>query len=95
MRRSRIIICEHIAEIRSTFYEIKKGEIAVEHILRFEAIEQEFNALATQLAWKGVEMQRVGDSGRCKTYREFYSTKARRIVEQQFGDDLEFFAYEY
>ena len=77
------------------FIRNRKGEIAIEHTVRFEAIEQEFNALARRLGWKGVEMKRVGDSGRSMTYRQFYSSNARQLIEQRFGDDLRFFAYEY
>lgn len=75
------------------FLHNRKGEIAVDHILRFESIGKEFSALSDGLGWTGVGIERVGDSGRRRTYLDYYTEGAKVLVERYFAADLDAFKF--
>ncbi len=77
------------------FVRDRRGEIAVEHILRFESLREDFYALGVRLGWNALDIGRVGDSGRRRAYRDFYTDRSRRLVEDCFGEDCAAFEYQY
>lgn len=77
------------------FVRNRKGEVVVNHILRFETLAEDFLALGEHLGWTGINIKRVGDSGRRKSYQDFYSERSKKMVEECFGDDCEAFGFNY
>lgn len=77
------------------FLRDRKGHIAVDHILRFEFLDQDFKVLRKHLGWNGLEVGKVGDSGRHLGYREYYTDRAKDLVDEFLGEDVELFEYEF
>lgn len=77
------------------FLRDRNGEVAVKHVLRFETLAVDFAALGERGGWSGVDIGRVGDSGRRKKYLDYYADRSRKMVEDCFGDDLGAFSYTF
>lgn len=73
----------------------RRGEIAIEHILRFETLAEDFSHFSQELGLSRVSIGKVGDSGRRLGYRDYYTDRAKGLVEDCLGDDLEAFGYDY
>lgn len=77
------------------FIRDRRGEIAIDHVLRFDDIGHDFAALSDRMGWSDVDIKRVGDSGRRRTYREYYTEGAKALVEQYFAEDLKVFGFSF
>ncbi len=71
----------------------QNGEIIVDHIGRFEALDAEFAFLKEKLALS-YELSHANKS-RHDGYRKYYSEKTREIVAQRFARDIRHFGYEF
>ncbi|PRQ08460.1 sulfotransferase family 2 domain-containing protein [Enhygromyxa salina] len=70
------------------------GELAVDHVLRFEQLGEDFAALATKLEFPGA-LPHVNASSRGRRYREAYDAQTRARVSERFAPDLAAFSYEF
>ena len=77
------------------FIRNRQGEIAVDHILRFENLEDDFSDLLTRFRIRNKMVAKIGDSGRRRKYRDFYTPDARRLVDNVFGQDIEKLGYSF
>lgn len=70
------------------------GQLAVDHILRFENLTDDFNLFAQQL---GLPMQlpAVNQSVRHQDYRLAYSASTQPLIAQRFARDLDYFSYTF
>lgn len=75
------------------FLRDKRGEIAVDYILRFERLQQDFAAMAAQLGRADSGFAKVGASGRRRNYLDFYTPRSRQLIEEAYGDDIEELKY--
>lgn len=71
------------------------GHLIVETILRFENLPAEFDDFLKERRINGVELPFLGKSGRRHDYREFFDEESRKLIETNFGDDLEYFKYNF
>jgi hypothetical protein len=73
------------------------GVIAVDRILRFENLQEDFSKLAVELGLVG-ELPMLGASlppRREWDYQELYDDEARRIIGERFRPTLETFGYRF
>ena len=82
---------------RSYFVD-KSGEIAVDHIARFENLNDELDMLCKKLDIPKVEVksdqQNKGNFEKM-SYRDFFDDKTRDLVGEEFEEDIEEFGYSY
>lgn len=73
----------------------QEGLQAVETILRFEMIDQDFKAFMRDLGISGVTLPIRGHGGRTRDYRDYFDPASRRRVELAFGEDIDAFEYSF
>ena len=73
----------------------QSGSQAVEKILRFETIGDDFSAFMRDLGHGEVSLTVRGHAGRKRDYRDYYDAASRSLVEQAFGEDIDAFEYSF
>jgi len=67
------------------------GELAVEHLGRFETLAADFEAICSRLGVTAELPHR--NASRHRPYREHYDAATRQAVEERYGEDIERFGY--
>lgn len=80
---------------QSDFVLNARGELAVQKILRFERLADDFSVFAEQLGLPSGALTWFGKAERSRRYQDYYTPQSRRLVEKRFGEDLELFQYQY
>jgi hypothetical protein len=70
------------------------GKLAVDVVLRFENLNNDFNALAQKLNFP-VQLPVVNQSIRTQNYPHAYNSTTQQIVTDRFSRDLEYFSYSF
>ena len=70
------------------------GKIAVDAVLRFENLTNDFNALAKKMDFPSL-LPTVNQSIRQQDYRTAYTQATRQIVAERFARDLDYFSYSF
>lgn len=73
----------------------RRGHRAVEHVLRYETLAQDFEAFMKSVGQQKITLPWHGRSARSRSYREYLTTSSRKLAEAEFGDDIEAFGYRY
>lgn len=71
------------------------GKTAVDKILRFETLGDDFAQLAAELDLTHLQLGWRGKSTRLQTYRDYFTSHARKLIEREFAVDLEAFGYAF
>ncbi|HEX5684138.1 MAG TPA: sulfotransferase family 2 domain-containing protein [Ideonella sp.] len=66
----------------------------VHRILRFEHLQDDFNAVCSTIGIASQELPRRNRSER-EGYRKYYDDETRALVTQRFRDEIEFFGYTF
>lgn len=72
-----------------------RGKIAVEHILRFESLGTEYEALMERLNIPSPSLTHFGKATRAREYTHYFTPHSRRLIEEKFGEDIERFQYAF
>lgn len=72
-----------------------EGGRALDAILRYESLEQDFLQFATRYLGASVELPWVGRGRHERGYRDWYSETARSLVTDAYARDCEMFGYEF
>jgi hypothetical protein len=67
-------------------------KLAVDNILRFENLTDDFNCLAQQLNIK-INLPHINQSVNKNIYRDAYTKKTQNLVAERFQEDLNYFDY--
>jgi hypothetical protein len=70
------------------------GALAVDKVLRFESLGQDFDALAKQLG-VAASLPHLNKSSAGQDYRKAYTEAGRQLVARRFQRDLEYFSYDF
>ena len=70
------------------------GKVCVDHIYRFENLQDEFNDLCQTLKLSNIELPQTTKS-KHKHYTEYYDDETREIVAEKYAKDIEYFGYKY
>ena len=71
-----------------------KGTLLVDHVGRFENLEDEFQTIATRIGLYGIELPHMKKSRR-RLYQEYYTSKTRDMVAEIYQKDIELFGYSF
>lgn len=71
-----------------------EGQVAVDHVCRFEQLDEDFTAIARRLGRPDLRLPRLNATER-GSYREHYTRELQEITFEHFADDFEYFGYPY
>lgn len=66
--------------------------MVVDHILRYENLEDDFSLLCERLDWGDIRLPKVNQSAR-EDYRTYYSEDTMNIVRDLYATDIDLFKY--
>ncbi len=67
-------------------------KLAVDNILRFENLTDDFNCLAQKLNIK-INLPHINQSVNKNSYRDAYTEKTQNLIAERFQEDLNYFGY--
>ncbi len=70
------------------------GTIVADEILRFETLKKDFEKIRTRFSHAS-ELPKVGFTNHKKSYQEYYTSSSRKIIEDLFATDIEYFGYSF
>ncbi|MFI3156286.1 MAG: sulfotransferase family 2 domain-containing protein [Methylococcaceae bacterium] len=70
------------------------GKIAVDYVLRFENLNNDFNAMAKKMNFPSL-LPAVNQSVRQQDYRMAYNQTTQQLVADRFARDLDYFSYSF
>lgn len=85
--------------MRSQLFWLKgfDGEIALDFVGRYESLNADFDSVCKRIGLEGVELPHrlKGVRGTEVLYQDYYSEKARHVVDDYFGEEIELFDYAF
>jgi hypothetical protein len=72
-----------------------RGQPAVPYVLRFERLSDDFRQLMAEFGLERVSLPCRGSSRRGSSYRDYFTSSARRAVERAYAEDLDQFGYAF
>lgn len=72
----------------------KDGNVITKHIIRFENIQGDFDAICERIGIPSEEIPHLNSVSR-KHYTEYYSDKTRKIIASQYAQEIEMFSYKF
>ncbi len=70
------------------------GVLAVDHLIRYEQLDEGFAEVCELLGRRRVELPRVNVGDR-PPYRDVFDREARRLFERRFAEDIELLGYSF
>ncbi|MFW6219868.1 MAG: sulfotransferase family 2 domain-containing protein [bacterium] len=78
------------------FLKNKSGVVCVDHVIKFENFQNDFNDLCSKLKIKKIDLLHINKSKNSEIdYREFYNEKQRDFIGEKFIEDIEYFNYKF
>lgn len=78
------------------YYLTINGKLAVDCIVRFENLYTEFMAIEQLVGTNhGLEHLKIGPSDALRDWRAVYTSESRKLIEQYYKIDLDFFNYDF
>ncbi|MBC2595616.1 sulfotransferase family 2 domain-containing protein [Ruficoccus amylovorans] len=69
------------------------GHLAIEEILRFESLEQDYTQFREKHQLQGKALKHIGAGGKINL-QDFYDTEAQALIKTLFAEDFEQFGYQ-
>ena len=75
----------------------KEGKTIVDHIVRLESIQQDFEAIRDKLGLRKIIVPRLNTSTKRKfsDYRKYYDWETKEKVREMYKEDVRYFNYEF
>ncbi len=70
------------------------GTVVADKVLRFENLQDEFKTIRERFPHIS-ELPKVGFTDHKKSYQEYYTSSSRKIIEDLFATDIEYFGYSF
>lgn len=67
----------------------------MQRIMRFESLQTDFNEVLEHLGVEQIEIPRMNLTGRSVDYRDYYTSRSRRLAERVFAEYGERFGYTF
>jgi len=72
-----------------------RGKNGVDRVIRFENLADDFMALCRDWKLDANELPHIGKQGSGVDYRALYTDRSRKIIDDRFAEDAEFFGYTF
>ncbi len=72
-----------------------KGRVVVDNIIRLENFQADFDAFTAQHGLSHKPLQHIGKQKGKSSYRDYFCTETKRMVENLFGEDIQYFNYNF
>ena len=89
------ILRPHETERYGTLLQSEVLDVELDHVLRFERLAEEFDAMCRTRGLDVPKLPHTQRSGRRPDHRDYYSARARRMVEDQWAADFERWGYSW
>lgn len=89
--------CIHPALHRNQldWFKDEKGRVIVDYIGRFENLEQDWLHISSKTGLPKVLPHQKRNGIDRKNYRSYYDQAAQQIIGETFGEDIEYFGYQF
>jgi hypothetical protein len=77
------------------FLRDKSGKIAVNNIIHFETLYDDFEKFVTKYNIDTAKLPHIGKQNRISTYKEYYCEETKSLVEKMFKEDIEHLGYNF
>lgn len=78
---------EHLVDLQ--------GQMIIDHIARFESLQQDFDEVCERLRLPRVELPHHRKSERTRDYRQYYDDETAEAVATMYQKDVEAFGYQF
>jgi hypothetical protein len=92
--KGKFIYEKNLLKNQIDYFTDERGEIAVNFIGRFEALEQDFTLVQQHLGLPPGVLPKVNVT-RPKDYTSYYNKQTRKLVAKRFQRDIDFFGYTF
>ncbi len=72
-----------------------RGKVAVERILRFEHLADDFSTMSKEWKLDAPELPHIGKQGEKMAYQDGYTDRAKEIIDHLFAEDIEYLDYTF
>lgn len=81
-------------KLQKSFVTDSKGELLVDHVGRFEQLQEEFDFICQQVGIPEVKLPVLNKSN-SGSYASYYNDKTIQLVAEAFREDIEFLGYDF
>lgn len=84
-----------IYDVPQTYFICDNNEVQVDHLLRFESLNNDFKKLCSVLGLRNVKLPHVHKAYKCDkpNYVDYYTSETEQIIRERFKSDIEQFNY--
>lgn len=78
-------------------YIVKDNKLIVNKILKFENIQEEFDALCEEFEFEKIELPFISQwvYDKSKGYKVYYNDKSKKLIDEYFSEDITLFDYTF
>lgn len=84
----------HDRELQKQFIYDKNGKLLIDFIGRFENIQNDFNAICSEININKIVLSKANPSNH-SFYKDYYNKHTRDLIADAFKEDIDTFNYEY
>ena len=86
-------VSKNYRKLQKDFVADEKGNLLVDFLGRFENLPHDFDAVCSTI---GISAELPAVNGtRHRDYRSYYTDHSRRLIEEHFREDVDFFGYSF
>jgi hypothetical protein len=84
----------HITRTLTEMLVDRDGKYIADFTIRYENLKSDFAAVCDKLGIKGLKLPQIGKTSH-KHYTKYYNDETRKMVEEIFAKDIEYFGYKF
>lgn len=87
----------HLTQLQSDVLYPPEGKLAVQQLMRFETLQQDFDAVCDRIGMAHTELMKANstEARQNASYRELFTPRAKALFEAHYGRDIELFGYQF
>ena len=80
---------------QSIFLSISDTKVDLDFLCFFESLEEDFKCIYDAKRWESFKTLSDTNGSDHKNYRQYYTDASKKVVEEVYADDIEFFGYDF